>query len=148
VRAGSRPVARTIILVLSKNTFSTFENTKRFMYTEIMKTEAKAKVTMNCPDCDNRCASFGKHRNGLRRFRCGDCGKTYTEAHAKPSGEMTVPMGKAILALKMLLEGLASVQLSEPLISTAIQSYGSWYLLVRSASALWRSMFVMFRFRT
>jgi transposase-like protein len=46
-----------------------------------MKTEVKAKVTMNCPDCDTRCASFGKHRNGLRRFRCGDCGKTYTVPH-------------------------------------------------------------------
>jgi transposase-like protein/IS1 family transposase len=72
-------------------------------------TETKAKVTMNCPDCDARCASFGKHRNGLRRFRCGDCGKTYTEPHAKPLGEMTVPMEKAILALKMPLEG-ASVR--------------------------------------
>jgi transposase-like protein len=68
-------------------------------------TEAKAKVTMNCPECDTRCASFGKHRNGLRRFRCGDCGKTYTEPHEKPLGEMTLPMEKAILVLRMLLEG-------------------------------------------
>lgn len=70
-----------------------------------MKTEAKAKVTMNCPECDIRCASFGKHRNGLRRFRCGECGKTYTEPHDKPLGEMTLPLEKAILALRMLLEG-------------------------------------------
>ena len=60
---------------------------------------------MTCTDCDIRCASFGKHRNGLRRFRCGQCGKTYTEPHEKPLGEMTVPMEKAILALRMLLEG-------------------------------------------
>jgi transposase-like protein/IS1 family transposase len=60
---------------------------------------------MNCPDCEIRCASFGKHRNGLRRFRCGKCGKTYTEAHDKPMGSMTVPMEKVILALRMLLEG-------------------------------------------
>lgn len=70
-----------------------------------MKTEAKVKVTMNCPTCDVRCASFGKHRNGLRRFRCGECGKTYTEAHEKPLGEMTLPIEKAILVLRMLLEG-------------------------------------------
>jgi transposase-like protein/IS1 family transposase len=66
---------------------------------------AEAKVTMTCPTCDLRCAGFGKHRNGLRRFRCGQCGKTYTEPHEKPLGEMTVPMDKAMLALKMLLEG-------------------------------------------
>lgn len=74
--------------------------------------EATVKTTMNCPDCEIRCASFGKHRNGLRRFRCGDCGKTYTEAHAKPLGAMTIPMESAVLALKMLLEG-ASVRSTE-----------------------------------
>lgn len=66
---------------------------------------AKAKLTMTCTDCDIRCASFGKHRSGLRRFRCGQCGKTYTEPHAKPLGEITVPMEKAVLALRMLVEG-------------------------------------------
>jgi transposase-like protein len=70
-----------------------------------MEAMAKAKITMTCADCDIRCANFGKHRNGLRRFRCGQCGKTYTEPHAKPLGDMTVPMEKAILALRMLLEG-------------------------------------------
>jgi transposase-like protein/IS1 family transposase len=74
--------------------------------------EATMKTTLTCPDCDIRCASFGKHRNGLRRFRCGECGKTYTEAHAKPLGAMTIPMESAILALKMLLEG-ASVRSTE-----------------------------------
>jgi transposase-like protein/IS1 family transposase len=77
-----------------------------------MKTEAKANVTMICPTCEIRCASFGKHRNGLRRFRCAECGKTYTEKHEKPLGEMTVPIEKAILALRMLLEG-ASVRSTE-----------------------------------
>jgi len=70
-----------------------------------MKTMPETKPKMNCPDCDVRCASFGTHRNGLRRFRCGQCGKTYTEPHTNPLGSMTVPMEKAILALRMLLEG-------------------------------------------
>jgi transposase-like protein/IS1 family transposase len=74
--------------------------------------ESTVKTTMTCPDCEIRCASFGKHRNGLRRFRCGECGKTYTEAHAKPLGKMTIPMETAIIALKMLLEG-ASVRSTE-----------------------------------
>lgn len=68
-----------------------------------------ATVNMTCTECGTECRRFGKHRNGLQRFRCADCCKTYTEAHAKPLGEMTVPMEKAILALKLLLEG-ASVR--------------------------------------
>jgi transposase-like protein/IS1 family transposase len=70
---------------------------------------AQTKITMTCTDCDLRCASFGKHRNGLRRFRCGKCGKTYTEPHQNPLGSMTIPLEKAVLALRMLLEG-ASVR--------------------------------------
>lgn len=71
-----------------------------------MKTVMEPKpLTMSCPDCEIRCASFGKHRNGLRRFRCGQCGKTYTEPHTSMLGSMTVPDEKALLALRMLLEG-------------------------------------------
>lgn len=60
---------------------------------------------MTCTACDVRCASFGKQRNGLRRFRCAQCKKTYTEPHEKPLGDMTTPMNKAVLALQLLLEG-------------------------------------------
>jgi transposase-like protein len=66
---------------------------------------AKTTVKITCPTCEIRCASFGTHRNGLRRFRCGQCGKTYTEAHAKPLGAMTIAPEKAVLAIRMLLEG-------------------------------------------
>jgi IS1 family transposase len=48
---------------------------------------------------------FGKHRNGLRRFRCGQCGKTYTEDHTRLFGSMIVPEDKALLAIQLLLEG-------------------------------------------
>ena len=74
--------------------------------------KAEAKATMNCPECQIECRRFGKHRNGLQRFRCADCGKTYTEAHAKPLGDMTVSMEKATLALQLLLEG-TSVRATE-----------------------------------
>jgi IS1 family transposase len=36
---------------------------------------------------------------------CGECGKTYTEPHEKPLGDMTVPTDQAVLVLKLLLEG-------------------------------------------
>lgn len=66
-----------------------------------MATEAN----MICEDCKVECVRFGRHRNGLRRFRCQLCKKTYTEAHEKPLGKMTVSQEKAMLALKLLVEG-------------------------------------------
>ena len=48
---------------------------------------------------------YGKNRNGLRRFRCGVCGKTYTEGRTGLFASMTVPEDKALLAIQLLLEG-------------------------------------------
>jgi transposase-like protein/IS1 family transposase len=70
-----------------------------------MMSQAKASASMVCPECRIECRRFGKHRNGLQRFRCADCGKTYTEEHARPLGDMTIPVEKSIVALKLLLEG-------------------------------------------
>ena len=60
---------------------------------------------MNCPECSIECRKFGKHRNGLQRFRCPQCGKTCTEDHARLFGSMTVPEDKALLAIQLLIEG-------------------------------------------
>lgn len=73
---------------------------------------AEAKPAMTCPECQTACRKFGKNRNGSQRFRCAGCGKTYTEEQDKPLGSMTVPMEKAVLALKLLLEG-SSVRTTE-----------------------------------
>jgi transposase-like protein/IS1 family transposase len=70
-----------------------------------MMSQAKASAYVICPDCKGKCRRFGTHRNGLQRFRCADCLKTYTEAHAKPLGDMTVPIEKATLAIQLLIEG-------------------------------------------
>ncbi len=51
------------------------------------------------------CQRFGKHRNGLRRFRCPGCKKTYTEAHRRVLETMYIPQEKAVMALRLLLEG-------------------------------------------
>jgi transposase-like protein/IS1 family transposase len=60
---------------------------------------------MNCNACKGKCRKFGKHRNGLQRFRCDKCKKTYTEEHSRLLGAMAVPEDKAILALRLLIEG-------------------------------------------
>ena len=49
-----------------------------------MVKESKPAAKMTCPACDIACQRFGQHRNGLLRFRCGQCKKTYTEPHKKP----------------------------------------------------------------
>jgi transposase-like protein/IS1 family transposase len=60
---------------------------------------------MICDICKVACQRFGKHRNGLRRFRCPQCKKTYTEAHQLTLGEMYVSQEKANLAIQLLIEG-------------------------------------------
>ena len=60
---------------------------------------------MTCADCHIECQRFGKHRNGLQRFRCPKCKRTFTEAHTKTLDSMYVPWEKALLAVQLLLEG-------------------------------------------
>jgi transposase-like protein/IS1 family transposase len=60
---------------------------------------------MRCGKCNIDCQRFGKHRNGLRRFRCPRCHKTYTEPHKRTMGEMYISPDRALLAVQLLLEG-------------------------------------------
>src|ERR1700685_3077294 len=69
-----------------------------------MKSEAKAIETMTCQECEVACQRFGKHRNGLRRFRCPQCKRTFTEAHQLTLGEMYASPEKVTLALRLLIE--------------------------------------------
>ena len=62
---------------------------------------------MTCHNCQTTCKRFGKHRNGLQRFRCRQCKKTFTEEHEKPLDEMRLAPDRAITALQLLLEGLS-----------------------------------------
>src|SRR5579872_4307115 len=60
---------------------------------------------MTCHNCNTRCKKFGKHRNGLQRYRCRRCSKTFTEDHAMPLGSMYTPTDKAAKAIELLVEG-------------------------------------------
>jgi IS1 family transposase/transposase-like protein len=92
------------------------ENSNRLLYYGFMIQQAEM-ASMHCTTCKIECRSFGRHRNGLRRFRCGSCKRTYTEAHAprtdtNPLGVLRMPMEKAVLALQLLVEG-SSVRTTE-----------------------------------
>ena len=60
---------------------------------------------MTCEDCNIHCQRFGKHRNGLRRFRCPKCKRTFTEPHTQTLGEMYISQEKAVMAVQLLIEG-------------------------------------------
>lgn len=62
---------------------------------------------MTCHNCNSLCKRFGKHRNGLQRYRCSQCRKTFTEDHATPLDTMRLPMDKAEAILKLLVEGMS-----------------------------------------
>jgi len=70
-----------------------------------MMNTVQAVATMICEACNVDCQRFGKHRNGLRRFRCSSCKRTYTEAHKRVLDTMYISESKAVMALQLLLEG-------------------------------------------
>lgn len=60
---------------------------------------------MNCPTCNTLANKFGKDRNGLQRFRCPSCKKTFLEPHQRPLGEMRLSLEKAVSVIQHLVEG-------------------------------------------
>lgn len=62
---------------------------------------------MTCRSCRTTCKKFGKHRNGLQRYRCNECRRTFTEDHEQPLENMRLPMEKATAILQLLLEGMS-----------------------------------------
>jgi IS1 family transposase/transposase-like protein len=80
-------------------------NCDRSLYIYSMMNETKGDISVTCKDCDLKCQSIGKHRNGLRRFRCPQCRKSYTEPHRRMLDTMYISSEKATLALQLLLEG-------------------------------------------
>ncbi len=60
---------------------------------------------MVCHNCQLKARKFGRHRNGLQRYRCNPCRRTFTEEHERPLENMRLPIDKAMLCLQLLLEG-------------------------------------------
>ncbi len=60
---------------------------------------------MTCHSCRISCRKFGRHRNGLARYQCRQCRKTFTEPHQDTLDGMYLPVEKAEMVLRLLLEG-------------------------------------------
>ena len=70
-----------------------------------MVAETKPTKSMRCEDCAVTCQRFGKHRNGLARFRCPACKRTFTESHKPALAGTYLSKDRIVLALRLLLEG-------------------------------------------
>jgi transposase-like protein/IS1 family transposase len=79
-----------------------------------METTTTSEPKMICQACGVSCKLRGKHRNGLQRFKCVQCGKSYTEEQNKILGNMTVSEEKALMVLQLLIEG-TSIRATERL---------------------------------
>jgi transposase-like protein/IS1 family transposase len=62
---------------------------------------------VTCHNCQTLCRKFGTHRNGLQRFRCNQCRKTFTEDHDTPLDTMRLPMDRAAQVLRLMVEGMS-----------------------------------------
>lgn len=61
---------------------------------------------MTCHNCNSLCKKFGKFGLAkIQRYRCKQCGKTFSDEQNKPLGEMRIPLEKAELILNLMLEG-------------------------------------------
>jgi IS1 family transposase/transposase-like protein len=61
---------------------------------------------MIAPACDHkRTLKWGRNRKGCQRHKCLECGLTWSEYRPHPIGSMKIPLDKAIMVLRTLLEG-------------------------------------------
>jgi transposase-like protein/IS1 family transposase len=60
---------------------------------------------MTCTHCNGETKKFGKDRKGNQRFRCLSCNKTFIAQVEKPLGKMTLSMDKALMCMRLLVEG-------------------------------------------
>ena len=60
---------------------------------------------MTCHNCRSECKRHGRDRKGNQRFQCHQCSKTFLEPQDKPLEGMYLPLDKAELILKLMVDG-------------------------------------------
>jgi transposase-like protein/IS1 family transposase len=62
---------------------------------------------MVCHNCKIEAKKSGKDRKGNQRYRCNQCRKTFQEMKENLLGAMRIPLDRAEMCLKLLLEGMS-----------------------------------------
>src|SRR6476619_7503729 len=94
--------------MLLRDQHKTVENSNRLQYAVYMEQQALAGNIMWPKGCDSIIAKAGKRSDGLQRYRCGKCGKTFSESKVQDSifgTKQAIDNSKALLALQLLVEG-------------------------------------------
>ena len=60
---------------------------------------------MLCPACLHPARRFGRDRHGRQRYRCAACPRTFFDPDHPTQDRRRVPLDRAVLCLRMLLEG-------------------------------------------
>ena len=60
---------------------------------------------VTCHNCRSECKRDGRDRKGVQRFKCRQCSKVFLEPKDKALDGMYLPIEKAELVMKLLLEG-------------------------------------------
>jgi transposase-like protein/IS1 family transposase len=60
---------------------------------------------VTCHSCRIECKRHGRDRKGNQRFKCRQCSKTFLEPRENPLDGMYLPVEKAEMVLRLLLEG-------------------------------------------
>lgn len=60
---------------------------------------------MTCHNCRTECKRKGRDRKGQQRYQCRQCSKTFLEPREKPLDGMYLPMDRAEMVIRLLLEG-------------------------------------------
>jgi transposase-like protein/IS1 family transposase len=85
-------------------------------------------ASTNCPKCGHASKRFGHHPNGLQRYRCLDCHKTFTEDRERSFRvEDYLRDSRGIMAIQLLIEG-CSIRTAERI--TGIRAASICKLLV------------------
>lgn len=62
---------------------------------------------MTCHYCQETAKKFGKYGpKKIQRYRCMECGKTFSDEQDKPLDEMRIELNKAIQVINLLVEGV------------------------------------------
>ncbi len=91
---------------------------------------------MECPTCQGSTRRFGLNRNGSQRYRCDACRRTFTDEATRPDDGRRLGRDKAIMTLRMLLEG-NSIRSTERLIEVHRDTIIALMIRVGEACQRW-----------
>jgi len=59
-----------------------------------------------CHNCKHECKKFGFNPQGLQRYRCRECGRTFSDIPERPLDSLRIPLDKAVQIIGLLVEGV------------------------------------------